>query len=252
MWARLHKLWFDIAGLEASLLPVGAPLFVFILWFAFFTPALGGSDPLGTPGPYGLPLPALSFDTMPRTISMRGQVYKIPRNYIFTVSEWQGQVGNVSMRALLPDLVGLTTDNKTCFIDLASACYSGIVVIGLESGGVPVPSGSQSLANIRGIIYPERHKGPCGLEYFEDTGTIAQQGVAFEWFVYRLPGDAEISILRCPKSGSAVAPRCNASRNLDDGNQFYYTFDRARLCTWAEIKEKVTTLLSSFREEPKQ
>jgi hypothetical protein len=206
-------------------------------------------DPLGAVGRYHLSIPAPSADTSPRTFVMNGQTYVIPRNHIVSFSKNDdGTAGAISMRAVLPNFDGLTNDTIRCGVGYQDPCSSKVVVIGLTSGPFPT-SGSQQLSNAKGISHPEERDGPCGLRYYEGLGSTDKGGVVFRSYFTRFPDEPDISFLSCAKEGSAFAPRCDGHDNVGDGNAFYYTFDRNKLCDWGSIRKKIFELIKSFKKE---
>ena len=65
---------------------------------------------------------------------MNGQTYVIPRNYIEGLSNNNnGTVGAISLRAVLPDFGGLTTDTIRCGVVYRDPYNSENGVIGLTS-----------------------------------------------------------------------------------------------------------------------
>jgi hypothetical protein len=199
--------------------------------------------PIPAPRPFELPVPAPSTDPTPRTFMMNGQRYDIPRNFIMTLSSNpDGTAGAISMRALLPDLAGLTPENMHC-LDFRNPCSDNIVTVGLLEKHHSVP-GSRLLDSIRARAQPEKFSGPCGLEFYEDRGNESQR---HQHFFKRLGADADISVLKCAKKGSSYAPSCNSDYDMDDGNHFYYIFNRKFLCDWEGIRDKIVGRIASFR-----
>jgi hypothetical protein len=176
---------------------------------------------------------------------MNGQRYDIPRNFIVTLSHNpDGTAGAISMRALLPDLAGLTPENMHC-LDYRDPCSDNIVTIGLLEKHHSVP-GSRLLDNIRALAQPEKFSGPCGLDFYESRGIESQR---MRYFFKRMRADADFSVLKCAKEGSSYAPRCSSNYDMDDGNHFYYMFNRKFLCDWEGIKDKILERIASFRAE---
>jgi hypothetical protein len=201
--------------------------------------------PIPAPRPFELPVPAPSTDPTPRTFMMNGQRYDIPRNFIVTLSHNpDGTAGAISMRALLPDLAGLTPENMHC-LDYRDPCSDNIVTIGLLEKHHSVP-GSRLLDNIRALAQPEKFSGPCGLDFYESRGIESQR---MRYFFKRMRADADFSVLKCAKEGSSYAPRCSSNYDMDDGNHFYYMFNRKFLCDWEGIKDKILERIASFRAE---
>lgn len=206
------------------------------------------TDPLGTTGPFYLDVPSPSFDTTRKTYVVSGQRYSIPRNYIVTLSKYgDGTVGVISMRALLPDMTGRSPETAKCF-DFRESCNIREVTIGLSRGSFPT-SGSQQLQNIRGFSLPDKKVGPCELDYYEDSSPTTGPAAAFNYFFRKLPGNSDVSVLRCSKMGSPFAPRCNSNENIGDGNHFYYNFDRSNLRDWEKTRERILTLIQAFKGE---
>jgi hypothetical protein len=207
------------------------------------------ADPLGAVGRYHLPIPTPSTDTSPQTFVMNGQTYVIPRNYIEGLSkDNDGDPNDISIRAVLPDFIGLTDETIRCGVGYQDPCSARVVVIDLSRGIFPT-SGSQQLSNSKKISHPDEIKGPCGLRYYESLGSTERGGVVFQFFFIQLPNIADISFLRCAKPGSAFAQRCNSRENIGDGNSFYYNFDRSKLCEWGVVRSKSLDLIRSFKLE---
>ena len=195
--------------------------------------------PIPSPRPFVLPVPAPSTDATPRSLMMNGQRYTIPRNFIVTLSSNpDGTAGAISMRAMLPDLTGLTQENMHC-LDYRNPCSDNIVTVGLLEKHHSVP-GSRQLDNIRARAQPQKFSGPCGLDFYEDSGNESDRR---QHFFKRLGADAEISVLRCAKKG----PRCSSDYDMDDSNHFYYVFNRKFLCDWEAIRDKINDRIASFR-----
>jgi hypothetical protein len=201
--------------------------------------------PIPAPRSFELPVPAPSTDPTPQSFVMNGQRYDIPRNFIVTLStNPDGSAGAISMRALLPDLSGLTQENMHC-LNYRERCSDNIVTVGLLEKHHSVP-GSRLLDNIRARAQPEKFSGPCGLEFYEDRGNESQR---HQYFFKRLDADADVSVLKCAKEGSSYAPRCSSDYDMGDGNHFYYIFNRKFLCDWQSIKDKILERIASFRAE---
>jgi hypothetical protein len=200
-------------------------------------------DPLGSIDSFHFPASAPSIDPTPRDFVMNGQRYHIPRNYIEALEkENDGSAGVISMRALLPDLAGLTAETIKC-LDYRNTCSEQVVTIGLTHLEYTVP-GSRMVENIKRFALPDKFVGPCGLEFYEKKGN---EGQRFRYFVKKLNGNADVSVLRCAKEGASYAPHCVANYNTGDGNHFYYIFHRKYLCGWQSITDKILGRIASFR-----
>jgi len=205
------------------------------------------ADPLGSVNSFFLPIPSPSFDTTRRTLVIDGQVYNIPRNYVVTTESLpNGNLVNISIRALLPDLSAIAPETAHCFRDLRDPCHALVMTIGIEKG--KVQDATSRLKTISAISKPAVRKGPCGLEYYESLGAIEKGLNVFELFFTKFPNDHDLSILRCRKPGSPSAPVCDSDDNVGNGNAFYYVFPRSKLCEWGDIKQQVLSLIASFQE----
>jgi hypothetical protein len=195
---------------------------------------------------FQIPIPKPSFDRAPQKFVVGGQAYEIPRNYILAVADTKtGVVGAITMRALLPELSGITRQTAHCFDDLRRPCHSEVVGVGISEGPFPT-TGAQRLQNVRGFTHPDRKPGPCGLEFVADITPPTGSNAGFNYFIREVGQD--ISVIRCPKEGSNYSPRCNSSDNIGDGNYTYYHFHRDRLCQWPEITNKILRLIATFRQ----
>jgi hypothetical protein len=152
---------------------IGAALLVGIFYSAFFSHAQQ-PDPLGSVGPTVFPFPAPSIDTTARTFVMNGERYDIPGNFLPSGDKQiDGSSRAISVRALLPEIVGITRETSECLSAL-STCRDRAVTIGLLNGP-PAVSGSQVLQNIKPIVFAEKFAGPCGLEFYEDKSNESQR-----------------------------------------------------------------------------
>src|ERR1700722_4908382 len=94
---------------------IGAALLVGIFYSAFFSHAQQ-PDPLGSVGPTVFPFPAPSIDTTARTFVMNGERYDIPGNFLPSGDKQiDGSSRAISVRALLPEIVGITRETSECF-----------------------------------------------------------------------------------------------------------------------------------------
>jgi hypothetical protein len=197
--------------------------------------ALGGIAVAG-------PLPAI--DAIERSFILDGERYDIPGNFLPSGESKDGGVTRIiSLHALLPDVVGFTEDTRECG-SFTSKCGDRAVTIGVMNS--PGVSGSQMLNNMQGLINPQKFAGPCGLEFYETTGNEAQR---FRYYFKTMSGDADISILRCAKEGSAYGPVCVSNSNALGQISFYYDFNRKFICDWEEIQNKVRGRILLFRHE---
>lgn len=212
-------------------------------------------DPLGSVAPYFLPIPSVgpfilpvpspSTDATPNIFVVNKQRYVIPRNFIFSLSKHDdGTAAAISMRALLPNVEGLTPATMHC-LNSRDACSSDVVTIGLVKGGQPLP-GSKFLENIQWHVLPEKFSGPCGLEFYEEKGFESSR---HRYFFKRMSADTDVSVLKCAKEGSSFTPTCHSNSNIEDGNYIYYIFDRKFLCEWEVIRRKIVDRIASFRAE---
>jgi hypothetical protein len=200
-------------------------------------------DPLGSVGPDFMPVDAPSTDSTVRSFVLGGDRHDIPRNFLVAVEYRKpGDPGAISMRALLPDLVGLTHETLEC-LRITSVCHDKIVTIGLLNNPNTV-SGSQQLQSIRSLAAPAPKKGPCGLEFYEDTGQESQR---FRYYFKKSDGDGDVSILRCPDEQSDYAPFCVSQYNSVGHINFYYNFDRKFVCDWDAIGMKVRDRIATFK-----
>jgi hypothetical protein len=251
-WASLTDATLGHAGsisLGTPLMPnrrravVGATLLLAasLLW-AFCSQAQQ-SDPLGSVDSAFIPIPAPSTETTVRSFVMGGQRYDIPRNFLFSVeNNNDGSTGAISMRALLPDIVGLKRETFDCW-RAQSACKDRVVTIGLVHNP-PAATGSQLLENLKSVVFPERFAGPCDLEFYETKGNESQR---FQYFIKVMTADTDVSVLRCAKEGSSYAPICVSTDNPVDQISFYYNFDRKFICDWEGIRNKIRSRIASFR-----
>jgi hypothetical protein len=199
--------------------------------------------PIPAPRPFELPVPAPSSDPTSQSFVMNGQRYDIPRNFIVTLlRNPDGSAGAISMRALLPDLAGLTQETMHC-LNYQNPCSDNIVTVGLLEGHHSAP-GSRLLDNIKAIAQTEKFSGPCGLEFYESRGNESQR---LRYFFKRIGKDADVSVLKCAKEGASFAPTCNSNYDMKDGNHFYYIFNRKFLCDWEGIRDKIVDRIASFR-----
>src|ERR1043166_1981225 len=208
--------------------------------------SIGSADPPDPPGAarrYFLPIPIPSADTSPQTFVVNGQTNVIPRNYIEGASiNDDGTAAAISLRAVLPDFGGLTKETIRCGIGYQDPCSAEVVVIDLTSGPF-LTNGPQQLQNIKPISHPDQREGPCGLQYYESHGSTDDGGIVHQFFFTKLLNQPDISVLRCSKPGSLMAPRCNAHDDVGDRNSVYYNFDRGRLCEWGAIRRKSFALI---------
>jgi hypothetical protein len=107
-------------------------------------------------------------------------------------------------------------------------------------------TGSQFLENIKPWIIPEKFAGPCGLEFYEESGNESQR---FRYFFKKMTGEDDVSVLRCPKEGASYAPTCVSDHNPIDGITFYYNFNRKFICDWEELRAKIRNRIASFKGE---
>jgi hypothetical protein len=201
------------------------------------------SDPLGSLDRFYVPVPAPSIDPTPRTFVMNGQRYNIPRNFIESLeNDNDGSPAAVSMRVLLPDIVGLSRESMPC-LNYQTVCSDNVVTIGLLRGEHAV-AGSQILENIRPLILPDKFVGPCGLDFYENAG---HESGRFQYFFKKTNQDTNFSILICPKEGSSFLPNCRSNNDIGDGNHVYYIFNRKHICEWEGIRDKILARIASFK-----
>jgi hypothetical protein len=200
-------------------------------------------DPLGSVGSDFMPAYAPSADTEIRSFVLGGERYDIPRNFLLSVEyRKNGEPAAISMRALLPDIVGITRETLEC-LKSQNACEDKVVTIGLLNNPRSV-SGSQQPQNIRSLAAPTPKMGPCGLEFYETTGQERQR---FRYYFKNAHGDADMSILRCPDERSDYAPFCVSQHNPVGRVTFYYDFDRKFVCDWAIIGTKIRDRIATFK-----
>jgi hypothetical protein len=190
---------------------------------------------------FGPPVESIPADTTRQHFLLNGNEYVIPRNYIRSVEKMGlGEVGAISMVAMLPDLAGVTAAAKTCFADFRKACNEEVVTIGIDIGLTTATS--VRIRNIRSFIDPDIKKGNCGFHYFSDLAPTERTGQGFNYYV-----ESDL-FLRCPKDNTTAIRHCNSYENIGDGNSLYYVFRYSKLCQWQQIHQKVLDLIASFKK----
>jgi hypothetical protein len=113
--------------------------------------------------------PRPSLETYSVEFSVGGINYRIPRNYLTTMDNWNGgPQGLVTVTVNLPDLKPLSRDTLACFTAKPPDRPSGCEPFSFRINGTGGPSADEAFANMRHLFHSQVPiEGPFGFEKYE-------------------------------------------------------------------------------------
>jgi hypothetical protein len=115
-------------------------------------------------------LPRESLDTRPIEFSVGGIHYRVTRNYLAIMADWNGgpQQGAVTLRINLPDLKPLSKETLGCFTATPAGRPPGCDPLSFRIYGPGGPSAAEAFERIRHLFHSQVPiETPYGFEKYE-------------------------------------------------------------------------------------
>lgn len=176
-----------------------------------------------------------SFETTPIILTIRGEKFQIPRNYLDRYTPRKEQE-NISFEVMLPDFEPISRQTFKCFIS-QNVCDRIVFAI-IFDHTVPRP-----MDQIQGYFHRPDVKtkpGPYGLTQYENS--------PFRWsdvYSARLR-DGEFYWIACFKDRPPFN-LCEYYERLDNRTSLKYRFKRTQLKNWERIHTTLLSLIAAFR-----
>lgn len=108
-------------------------------------------------------------DKTPVYLVLGGIEYSIPRNYIISLSNWNGPKQSfIGLRVTFPELKPFTSETESCFVTDHRNHPSNCALLEVSIMGIGPPSVDQIFENLRHIFNNQVPlSGPSGLEMYE-------------------------------------------------------------------------------------
>jgi len=197
-----------------------------------------------------------SESTKPVEFSIDDVYYRVPRNFIIQMDDWNGGPQTlVEFRVTFPGLAPRSTDTLTCldgpisFSGAKCARQDCFVTKGYPSSDV------QEFENFRVLFTnqtPER--GPDGFER-HDTGPASARDVTFrkrvrdEWLIFRCH---HMSAVHDFDTKSIERSVCTPHHKFPNGNELGYHFYEGQLPIIAEKDQGIIELIRRFQIRKEQ
>ncbi|MGN6514508.1 MAG: hypothetical protein ACTHLR_01565 [Rhizomicrobium sp.] len=182
--------------------------------------------------------------TDPVSLSVNGEKFSIPANYImFARTRQGGPQKEVHLFTVYPDFKGYTDWDSSSFSN--NAADSPLIFILLREEPFKI-SESERLQRIylSYVVDPAGKPGPFGLTQYvfrDDSGYHGE-----DLFVGQQNGKPVV--IRCVRFSQQVpSPSCLRDERLAKGVSLSYRFKRANLGRWQEIAAGIDKLAASFR-----
>lgn len=202
-------------------------------WFALYGP--GFNTLFGTSD-----APTVSNSTV--TLNLAGQQFFIPKNYLRRAEQRRsGNVDQIEIYALMPDLKGYSSSTAETFADKSDA--SQVIYITLTA-----PKQVMRPAERFHQIYPYYFSGPEREGEYGLRLRNMDKNSGFSDFdiLYNQVGN-RFYLYHCLKpQNDLMPPDCLADKVVEPKILARYRFRRAALANWQNIDAAVETLLSKF------
>lgn len=186
-----------------------------------------------------------STDTTPVVFSVGGVQYRMPRNYLTTMGNWNGGPQDlVSVRVNISDLKPMTEETRMCFTVAPGYRPSGCDPLEFNIGAHGMFSVDEIFANSRKYFHNhDPIEGPFGYEKYEDGPENAR--VEF----YRKIEGGRTLLYWCQifdldgKRGGLCYPEGD---RLSTGGELTFSFDLSHLADIDKIDASLRKLVEGF------
>ncbi|HVX13346.1 MAG TPA: hypothetical protein VHC22_19330 [Pirellulales bacterium] len=195
-----------------------------------------------------------STETTPVDIVVLGNEYKVPRNYIVTMFNWNATVqkdGLPTLRVTFPDFQPLNPHTRACLLSTASIRPPGCMSIDFRLTGYLSRNLHKAAAKLTKVIKHSRDSngikdGPYDYKYEE----IPISATA-SYRTYFKPAGNTLSFFNCfvadaPTKGRAVTSRCTKQLLTSRGAGVEYSFNLDMIKDIDAIDTGLSTLADTF------
>jgi hypothetical protein len=187
--------------------------------------------------------PTPTSRTDPVSLSVGGETFSIPQNYIrYRSARKGGTFTQVALFAVLSDFRGYTDADARTFS--GNAADSPVINILLHEEQLKLSEADRLRRIYLGyVLDPAGKPAPFGLKQYEFRDDSGYRGE--DLFVGRL--GTHLVVLRCVRLSAQVpSPSCLREMRLAHHAALSYRFKRAQLSRWREIASGVEALVHSF------
>lgn len=192
--------------------------------------------------------PRHSLDTTPVEFSVGGSHYRMPRNYLVTMDNWNGgPQGLVTVRVNLPDLKPISDETRACFTARVPSQLPNCEPFSFTLNAPGGPSSEEAFSNLKPHFRNrEPEQGPFGFEKYE----IGPDNARGEF--YRKVDDGRMLLYSCwisdnyGKRDGICAPD---SDRLSTGVVIHFFFKLDKLRDIARIDARLHELVKHFAAE---
>ena len=193
--------------------------------------------------------PHPSIDTTPVDFSVGDVHYRMPRNYLFTMENWNGgPQGLVTVRVNIPDLKPLDETTRDCFTKPGSFSTSICDPLSFTINVTGTVTAEQGFENSRPIYRNQSPlDGPFGYERYE----IGPDNARIEF--YRKVENGRTLIYHCQifqRLGKRDGICDPSGDRVSNGSEIHFFFSLRHLADIAEIDRDLRTLTEHFTVTP--
>jgi len=211
----------------------GLTLLSGLIWFVFFGPGFNALFGISD-------TPSISNSSV--TLNLAGQRFFIPKNYLRRVEQRRsGDVDQIEIQALLPDLAGFSEETAEDFADKSNT--SRVIYITLTA-----PKQVMRPAERFYQIYPYYFSGPERQgEYGLRLRNMDKNSGFSDFDILYNQVDNRFFLYHCLKAqNDLMPPDCLADKVVEPKILARFRFRRTALADWKNIDSAVETLLSKF------
>jgi hypothetical protein len=186
-----------------------------------------------------------STDTTPVEFSVGGVQYRMPRNYLIKMENWNGgPQALVSVRVNLPDLKPLTEETRTCFTILPTARPPGCDPFEFNIEARGMFSADEAFANVRDLFHSQKPiEGSFRYEKYE----VGPEDARVEY--YRKVEDGRTLLYSCQifdNHGKRDGVCDTIGDRVSTGGELAFHFFLGQLADIDKIDASLRRLVESF------
>jgi hypothetical protein len=193
--------------------------------------------------------PSPTAQTDPVLVSVNGQSFSIPANYILYKSDRQaGPHNEVALAAISPDFRGYSDRDSQTFA--GNATDSPVVYLLIREEPLDIGEAERLKRIYLGYVADSNGQaGPFGLTQYAFRDDSGYRGE--DLFVGAMQSGP--AVLHCVRLSAQVPnPSCMRDMPIAPGVALSYRFKRAHLTDWREIAAGVRALIDGFRANAKK
>lgn len=191
-----------------------------------------------------------SMDTTPVVVDIVGVKYKIPRNYIIYMSEWNGDPGLIKLRVTFPGFQPLNDATKDCLTKPAAYRPAGCVPVDFILQGHGADDDERHFKNGSRLFRSQIPKvGPNGFEMYE-TGSDNTGNARMETYHKKLADHTLLfNCFMHDNNGKRSGICDNGTSTTPDGTGLFLGINYNQLKDVEQIDQGIRKLVKSLAIE---